>query len=148
MIDKEEYVEYIHNSCPKTKEWTTLPKAFVIGGIICMIGQGFGDLYKYLMPGMSKAFIGGLVSVTMIFIAALLTGLGLYDKLGKHAGAGSIVPITGFSNSIVSPAMEFNKEGIFFGVMAKMFVIAGPVIVSGVCASVLVGVIYYIIGLF
>lgn len=148
MIDRKEYAEYIHNSCPKTREWATLTKAFLVGGIICIIGQAFGDLYKYLLPDKPKAYIGALVSVTLIFIAAFLTAIGVYDKIGKHAGAGSIVPITGFSNSVVSPAMEFNKEGVFYGIMAKMFVIAGPVIVSGVCSSVLVGIIYYVVNIF
>lgn len=148
MLEDKAYQEYVHKTCPKTKQIPTLIKAFVVGGIICIIGQAFGDLYKFLLPEFTKPQIGSLVSVTMIFLAALLTGLGIYDKIGKHAGAGSIVPITGFSNSIVSPAMEFNKEGVFYGIMAKMFVIAGPVIVSGVTASVLVGIIYYIVGLF
>lgn len=145
MINKEEYAEYVHNTCPKTSEWRTLITAFIVGGIICMMGQGFGDLYKYLLPLYSKAQIGSIVSITMIFLGALFTGLGLYDKLGKYAGAGSIVPITGFANSVVSPAIEFNKEGIFYGIMAKMFIIAGPIIVSGVCSSVLIGIVYYIV---
>lgn len=148
MLDKKEYIEYVHKTCPKSSQWRTLITAFIVGGSICMIGQGITDLYKYLIPSFEKSDIGTLVSITMIFLGAFFTGLGLYDKLGKYAGAGSIVPITGFANSIVSPAMEFNKEGIFYGIMAKMFVIAGPIIVSGVCSSVLVGVIYYIIGLF
>ncbi|MEG1647032.1 MAG: SpoVA/SpoVAEb family sporulation membrane protein, partial [Clostridia bacterium] len=92
--------------------------------------------------------IGALTSMTMIVIGALCTGLGFYDKIGYFAGAGSIIPITGFANSIVAPAMEFHSEGVIYGLMAKMFTIAGPVIVSGITSSVLIGVIYYIVGLF
>lgn len=146
MLNKEEYKKYVESTCPRTSEWKTLVTAFIVGGIICMIGQGFRDLYVFLLPHYTKLQIGALVSVTMIFLGSFFTGLGLYDKLGKYAGAGSIIPITGFANSIVSPAIEFNKEGVFFGIMAKMFVIAGPIIVSGISASVLIGIIYYIVG--
>ena len=110
-----------------------------------MIGQGFTDLYAYLLPDAEESMIGALTSMTMIFIGAAFTGFGIYDKIGSVAGAGSIIPITGFANSIASPAMEFRKEGIIFGLMAKMFVIAGPVIVTGVVSSVIVGAIYRII---
>lgn len=146
MLSQEEYKKYIDKTQPKSKELRTMISAFIIGGIICMIGEGFKDLFQYLLPQFDKDQIASLVSITMIFLGAFFTGLGLYDRLGKYAGAGSIIPITGFANSIVSPAMEFNKEGVFYGIMAKMFVIAGPIIVSGISASVLVGVIYYIVG--
>ena len=112
-----------------------------------MIGQAFGDVYKAILPEAPKAMIGSLTSATMIFLGAFLTGLGIYDKIGSVAGAGSIIPITGFANSIASPAMEFRKEGIVFGLMAKMFVIAGPVIVTGIVSSVTVGFIYWIVAM-
>src|SRR5699024_2987537 len=108
------------------------------GGVICMIGQAFSDVYAEFVP-LDEKSISALVGMTMIFLGALLTGLGVYDKIGYYAGAGSIAPITGFANSIVSPAMEFHCEGIIFGMMARMFGVAGPIIVSGVCSSVAVG---------
>ena len=142
----KEYKEYVKAHTQKTNEVKTLTLSFIVGGIICSIGQGFLELYKAVLPTFDELKIGSLVSVTMIFIGALLTGLGLYDKIGYHAGGGSIVPITGFANSIVAPAMEFNKEGIILGTMAKMFVIAGPIIVSAIVYSVLSGLIFYFIG--
>lgn len=145
MMNAKEYGEYIGKKNPKSAEWRTLITAFCVGGIICMIGQGFFDLYKMALPTWEKTDVAALTSMTMIFLGAFFTGVGVYDKLGHYAGAGSIVPITGFANSIVSPAMEFRKEGVVLGTMAKMFVVAGPIIVSGICASVLVGIIYTII---
>lgn len=147
-MDKKEYSELVEQTAPRTKEGKTLLFAFAIGGLICTIGQGVSDALAALIPSFDAKKIGALTGVVMIFIGSLLTGLGVYDKIGYYAGAGSVLPITGFANSVVSPAMEYNKEGIVFGLMAKMFSIAGPVIVSGVCASVLIGIIYYIIGLF
>lgn len=145
MIDKNEYGQLVKQSTPKSKEYKTLPLAFAIGGLICCIGQAFRDIYSAFLP-IGEKTAASLTSVTMIFIGSLLTGLGLYDKIGKVAGAGSIVPITGFANSVVSPAMEYNREGVVLGVMTKMFVVAGPVIVSGIVASILVGLIYYLVG--
>ena len=107
-----------------------------------MIGQGVLDLLLYLVPTMSVDVASGWMLIILIFIASFLTGLGVYDRIGVFAGAGSIVPITGFSNSITSPAMEFKKEGIIFGLCVKMFTVAGPVIVNGVAISVIVGIIY------
>ncbi len=144
-MDGKEYCEYVSKTAPRTSELKTLLAAFCVGGVICMIGQGFTDLYTFLLPDAEESMLGALTSMTMIFIGALLTGFGIYDKIGGVAGAGSIVPITGFANSIASPAIEFRKEGIIFGLMAKMFVIAGPVIVTGVVSSVIVGIIYRII---
>lgn len=117
--------------------------AFIVGGIICDIGQFVNNFF--LNMGVPKEEVGTYVSIAMVFIGALLTGIGIYDRIATFAGAGTIVPITGFSNSIVSPAMEFKKEGYVFGVGAKMFTIAGPVLVYGLSTSVLVGVIYYIL---
>ena len=146
MLSRNEYLKLNADIAPKSKEAQTLFFAFLIGGIICMIGQGVGDLFKLIMPAADEKLVGQVTSTVMIFLGALLTGLGVYDNIGRIAGAGSIVPITGFANSVVSPAMEYRSEGVVFGVMCKMFVIAGPIIVSGVTASVAVGLIYWIIG--
>lgn len=145
MIGEREYAELVKQESPVTNEAKTLFAAFCVGGSICMIGQAFSDIYTKFVP-LDEKSIAALVGMTMIFLGALLTGLGVYDKIGYFAGAGSIVPITGFANSIVSPAMEFHSEGIIFGMMARMFGVAGPIIVSGVCSSVVVGVIYYVAG--
>lgn len=117
--------------------------AFIVGGLICDVGQFFSNFF--INMGMPKDDAGTLVSIVMVFIGAFLTGIGVYDNIANFAGAGSVVPITGFANSIVSPAMEFKKEGFVFGVSAKMFTIAGPVLVYGIGSSVIVGVIYFII---
>lgn len=115
--------------------------AFVIGGLICDVGQFVMNVL--LSQGVSPEDVPTWVAIIMVFIGALLTGLGVYDKIANIAGAGTVVPITGFANSIVSPAMEFKKEGFVFGVGAKMFTIAGPVLVYGVGSSVILGLIYY-----
>ena len=119
----------------------TLFAAFIVGGFICCVGEAIGDVLKTIFDGMSEKDVARWESCLMILIGSLLTALGIYDKIGHFAGAGSILPITGFANSIVSPAIEFNREGVFFGVCAKMFVIAGPIIVFGTVASFLVGLI-------
>ncbi len=148
MIDKTAYSEYVNKTVPKTQELKTLLTAFITGGIICMIGEGILDLYTATLPMLAQEEIATLTTITLIFIGGFLTALGLYDKLGRHCGAGTIIPITGFANSIVSPAIEFNREGVFQGVMSKMFDIAGPVIVSGVTLSAIVGIIFYLIEVF
>jgi stage V sporulation protein AC len=130
---------------PNTKLVSNCIKAFVVGGMICDIGQMFYNFYTKM--GLDQESVGTLVSISMIFLGALLTGIGIYDKIGDFAGAGSVVPITGFANSIVSPAMEFKKEGFVFGVGAKMFIIAGPVLVYGIGSSVIVGIIYFLVTL-
>ena len=147
MLSKTEYLELDKKNAPKSKEGRTLFLAFVVGGLICVLGQGVGDLLKLGLPDADEKMIGEITSTVMIFLGAFLTGLGLYDRIGKYAGAGSIIPITGFANSVVSPAMEYRSEGVVFGVMCKMFVIAGPIIVSGVSASIFVGLIYYFVGM-
>lgn len=141
MISKTEYKEIISKTAPKSKHLKTMVAAFVVGGIICCIGELFNDIFKTIFPDFDKDTISGIVSMVMIFLGALLTGVGIYDDIGNFAGGGSIVPITGFANSIVSPAMEFKKEGIILGICAKMFVIAGPIIVMGVFASFISGLI-------
>ena len=118
--------------------------AFLVGGAICTVGQGLMKLYQSY--GLDKEQAGTAVSVTLIFAAALLTGLGLFDKLAKRAGAGTLVPITGFANSIAAPAVEYKTEGLVLGTCVKMFTIAGPVLACGLTASVVYGLIYYIMG--
>lgn len=140
-MDKEQYKQYVKDTAPRSPEVRTLLPAFFVGGLICAIGQTISDLLSLWLKDFEKDQIAALTSAILIFLGALLTGLGVYDKIGKFAGGGSIVPITGFANSIVSPAMEYNREGIFFGVCAKMFTIAGPIIVIGIAVSVLVGII-------
>mgnify|MGYP001093047254 FL=1 len=122
-------------------------RVFIVGGIICMIGQAINDLYMKV-GGLDKLGASSATSITLIFIGAFLTGLGVYDLIGKRAGAGSIIPITGFANSIVSPAMEYKREGYVLGVGANLFKIAGPVLVYGIGSSILCGIIYYIFKMF
>lgn len=128
---------------PKVKDFVC---AFIIGGLICVLGQLLMEWYTAL--GLEEKVVKMAVPSTLIFIAALLTGLKLFDKIAKHAGAGTLVPITGFANAVVSPAIEFKSEGQVLGLGAKMFTIAGPVLVFGFTASVVYGLILYIIGLF
>lgn len=145
-ISNQEYGELAKKRSPNSKMYKTLPKAFVIGGLICTLGEGLLNLYGYL--GLDETQAGAITSMTLIFLSALLTGLELYDRIAQHGGAGTLVPITGFANAVVSPAIDFKSEGYVLGLGAKMFVIAGPVIVYGLTASVIYGLIYYIIGLF
>ena len=127
---------------PKSPMWKDCLKAFFIGGAICVLGQGIMNLYLGL--GLDEEKAGTAMSMTLVVLSALLTGLSLYDNIAKHAGAGTLVPITGFANSIAAPAVEFQTEGFILGVGAKMFTISGPVIVYGVSASVIYGFIYWI----
>ncbi len=143
----QKYLEFVSATTPKTKEKRTLLHAFFVGGAICCLGQFLRYMLQYLC-GLTGDKLAGSVSVVLIFLGSLLTGLGVYDRIGKFSGGGSIVPITGFANSVVSPAMEFKSEGYVYGVAAKMFVIAGPIIVYGVFSSVIVGLLYYIAYLF
>jgi stage V sporulation protein AC len=141
----KKYNQYVNSKKPLTRNFPTLVYAFIVGGVICLIGQVIMDLLLYLFPTMSVDVASGWMLIVLIFLASFLTGLGVYDRIGVFAGAGSIVPITGFSNSITSPAMEFKKEGIIFGLCVKMFSVAGPVIVNGLAISVVVGLIYLFI---
>lgn len=129
-------------SSPNSKLFTNCLKAFIIGGGICLLGQLFTNWFVSM--GVEKETAGTLNSVLLILITAFLTGIGVFDEICKFGGAGAVVPISGFANSVAAPAIEYKKEGFIFGVGAKMFVIAGPVIVYGIATSVLVGVIYYI----
>ena len=135
------YLELVDRLSPKSEIGSGLFRAFWVGGLICMMGQGISDLYaRVFLLGVQAAATA--TSVTLIGAAAMLTGLGVYDKIGKYAGAGSFVPITGFANAMVSPALEFRREGLVLGVGAKLFTIAGPVLVYGVGSSVIYGLIY------
>ncbi len=141
-FSKKDYQNLVsqHEKSPWAKN---LLWAFTIGGLICVLGQCILTYAKHM--GLSKEDASCVTSITLIFLSGLFTGLGLFDKLAKHAGAGTIVPITGFANSIVSPAMEFKSEGFVLGMGAKMFVIAGPVIVFGVSSSIIGGLIYFLV---
>ena len=144
-MTNEEYGEYIKKRQPKSPLGKDLAFAFLIGGAICCIGQGITDVFSHF--GLGKTDAGSAASITMVFLGALLTGLGVYDNLGKFGGGGTLVPITGFANSVVSPALEFKAEGIVTGMAAKIFTIAGPVIVFGISASVIYGVVLLLLGL-
>ncbi len=142
MINKSNYNEYVKKKTPNSPIVKDCVLAFLVGGLICVIGQGITDVATMLGAGAND--VKTITPVVLIFLGALLTAIGVYDKLGKYAGGGTIIPITGFANSIVSSAIEFKKEGYIMGVGAKMFTVAGPVIVYGVVASVIYGVIYWI----
>ena len=138
---KQQYSEMVKQASPNSPIIGDCLKAFFSGGLICVIGQLLLDFYMGM--GISEKDAAMWESITLIGSSAVLTALGLYEKLGKFCGAGTIVPITGFANSVVSPAIEFKKEGMVFGMAAKMFVVAGPVIVYGTLTSMLVGLVYY-----
>lgn len=140
---KNIYEQLVQKKVPQSSLIKDAIFAFVVGGFICDVGQFFMNLF--LSFGISKDDVGYYVATVMVFLGAFLTGLGVYDNIGKYAGAGSIVPITGFANSIVSPAMEYKREGYVFGVGSKMFVIAGPILVYGISSSIIVGIIYYLV---
>ena len=142
-LSKKEYGEYAKQRAPKSKHFRNFIFAFLIGGGICTLGQGILTWYKHL--GLTADSAGAATSATLIAIAALLTGLGVYDDIAKRAGAGTLVPITGFANSVVSAALEFKSEGFVLGMCAKMFSLAGPVIVFGTTASVVYGIIYWVL---
>ena len=140
-VSQKEYGEMVKKASSNSKSCIDIPCAFVIGGLICVIGQALTDFYSYL--GFDDRTSAAWCTVTLVFLSALLTGLGVYEKIAKHAGAGTLVPVTGFANAVVSPAVEFKSEGFILGLGAKIFIIAGPVILYGTAASVLYGLIYY-----
>lgn len=143
-MTNDEYKQYSDSHQPRSRMLGNMCKAFWVGGLICCVGQFISGLY--MQQGLSKLDAGSATSVTLVFIGALLTGFGIYDSLAKYAGGGTLVPITGFANSVVAPALEFKTEGFVTGTAAKMFVIAGPVIVYGTAASVVYGLILCLIG--
>ena len=138
----KEYNEYVKQKSPNSPILKDCFNAFWVGGLICSIGQIIMDFCKY--KGLDQTSSSTIVSIILIGIAAILTGLNIFNKIGKFAGAGSLIPITGFANSIVSPAMEYKSEGYVMGVGGKMFTVAGPVLVFGISASIIVGIIYLI----
>ncbi|MCK9479329.1 MAG: stage V sporulation protein AC [Firmicutes bacterium] len=140
----QQYQDYVKQKAPKSNIVKNTVLAFIVGGIICMIGQAFSDYMEY--RGVAGENIKSALPTIMVALGAFFTGIGLYDKLAKHAGAGTIVPITGFANAVVSPAVEYKPEGHVMGVGAKMFTVAGPVIVFGTIASIVVGFFYYLFG--
>ena len=137
------YQAYVDKKSPNSPLIKNCFNAFWVGGLICSIGQIINELCKY--NGLDTQLSGTIVSIVLIGISALLTGLNIFNKIGKFAGAGSLVPITGFANSIVSPAMEYKSEGYIMGVGGKMFTVAGPVLVFGISTSIIVGIIYCIL---
>ena len=145
-MTEKEYARLVGEMAPKSPILKDCVLAFLVGGLICTLGQALLALYGAL--GLEKTDAATATSMTLVFLSALFTGLSLYDDLAKHAGAGTLVPITGFANAVAAPAVEFKTEGFILGTAAKMFTIAGPVIVYGVSASVVYGVIYWITTLF
>lgn len=139
---KKDYQNYVDKKTPNSPIFKNCFNAFWVGGLICVIGQLINSYCKF--QGLDAQISGTIVSIILIGISAFLTGLNLFNKIGKFAGAGSLIPITGFANSIVSPAMEYKSEGYVMGVGAKMFTVAGPVLVYGISSSIVVGIIYFI----
>lgn len=138
-LNKNDYKKFSDKKSPKPTYLKNIVMAFIVGGTICTIGQ---IILNYLKStGLDEKMAGAGTSISMVFLGALLTGLGIYDQIGKIGGAGAAIPITGFANAIVSPAMEFKREGFIFGVAAKMFIVAGPVLVYGIGSSVIVGLL-------
>lgn|SRR5574344_154622 len=145
-MTNQEYSDYVDSKSKKSPIVKNLILAFLVGGIICSIGQVITDIC--INYGIDKKSAGTITTIVLIFLGAFLTSINVYSKLGKHAGAGSIIPITGFSNSIVAPAIEFKLDDYILGLGANMFKIAGPVLVYGITTSAIVGFIYWIIQLF
>ena len=141
-MTEKQYGKLVEDLCPRSPLWKDCLWAFLVGGAICTLGQVLMTLYGLILD---KTNAATAASMTLVALSALLTGLSLYDNLAKHAGAGTLVPITGFANAIAAPAIEFKTEGMILGTAAKMFTIAGPVIVYGVSASVVYGFIYWIL---
>ncbi len=140
-FNKENYPEYVKKHSEKSKLMPDCIKAFTVGGIICCIGEGLGDIYAFC--GMPEQNIKTMIPVTLIFIAAFLTGINVFDKIAEFAGAGTLVPITGFANATVSPALDAKNEGLIIGLGEKIFSVSGAVILYGTLASVIYGIIYY-----
>lgn len=145
-MTNKEYNKYVSEKAKPSPIWKNMAWAFVVGGLICTLGQGLLNFYQWM--GLSEDDAGTAVSMTLIFAAALLTGLGVFDELAKRAGAGTLVPITGFANAMVSPALEFKSEGLILGTGARLFTVAGPVLAYGIGASVIYGLILWVMGLF
>lgn len=143
-MSKEEYTKYVESKAKPSPIGKDLACAFLVGGGICVLAQGLGALYQRL--GASVEHAATWATLTLVFLAALLTGLGLFDDIARCAGAGTLVPITGFANAMASPALEFKSEGLILGTGAKLFTVAGPVLVYGISASVIYGIVLCIVG--
>ena len=143
-MNKETYKKYADARAPKSPLGKDCLRAFLVGGLICCLGQGLTDVYTKLC-GMAKEDAGTLTAVTLVAIAAILTGMGVFDRIAKFAGAGTLVPITGFANAVVSPAIDAKSEGLILGVGAKIFSVAGPVLLYGTLAGSLYGVVYWVV---
>lgn len=142
MVTQKEYSEMSKKASLNSRSWVNVPVAFLIGGAICTLGEIFLNIFTKF--GCAKESAGAWASIILILLSAILTGFGLYEKIAKHAGAGTLVPITGFANAVVSSALESKSEGFILGVGAKIFTIAGPVILYGTTASVIYGLVYYL----
>lgn len=145
-LTPQEYGKMAHQAAPKSPFAKNFAKAYLIGGLICTLGQSLMMLYEYF--GLKQETAAACASISLVFLSVLLTAFNLYDKIAKHAGAGTLVPITGFANSVCAPALEFKSEGWILGVGARMFSIAGPVIVYGTAASIVYGLILYLFKLY
>ena len=143
QMSNAEYNAYVQGKAKPSPILKNMVWAFCVGGLICLLGQGLTDFYK--SRGLSAEAAGTAECATLIFLAAFLTGIGVFDKIAKHAGAGTMVPITGFANAMVSPAMEFKQEGFVTGTAVKLFTVAGPVLVYGISASVVYGIILWVV---
>ena len=146
MVTQKEYDQMSKKASPNSKSWINIPMAFLVGGLICTLGEVILNIFTHF--GAEKEAAGAWATIILVYLSALYTGLGIYEKLAKHAGAGTLVPITGFANAVVSSAIESKSEGYILGVGAKIFTIAGPVILYGTTASVIYGLVYYFTGLF
>ena len=146
-MTKETYKKYADARAPKSPLAQDCLRAFLVGGLICTLGQGLTDVYTKLC-GLPKEDAGTLTATTLILLAVIFTGLGIFDRIAKFAGAGTLVPITGFANAVASPALDAKSEGLILGVGAKIFTVAGPVLLYGTLAGTLYGVAYWIVSLF
>ena len=145
-MDKQTYKKYADAHAPRSPIGKNCLNAFCIGGLICAIGQGLNDIYSIVL-GFTKDDAGLLASVTLVLVAVVLTAFGIFDEIAKVAGAGTLVPITGFANAVVSPAIDSKSEGFILGVGAKIFTVAGPVLLYGILSGAIYGVIYYFISI-
>lgn len=144
----EKYLEYVESKTPKAGWFHSLFHAFLVGAVICCMGQMFSDIIRSFYPMMDLLTLGSWSSIIVIAITIILTACGSFDRIAKFGGSGTFIPISGFANSIASCAIEFKKEGLVFGLGSKMFYVAGPVLVNGVSYSLIVGIVYFIISLF
>ena len=143
-LSRQEYQKLYEKASPPSPSYKNVPMAFVVGGLLCVLGQSFRTLYQ--KAGLSEQGVAAAVAISMVAVGVVLTALGIYDKIAKRAGAGTLVPITGFANSVASPALAFKTEGMVLGTCVRMFTIAGPVLVLGISASVLYGLILVALG--